>query len=123
MKLDFQIIYEKLKCHLPFGSYDKNQICQDEREQAKAILKMATNQDLCIFPCRHLGNLAISSSRAQEGFYFFYFKRHLQKYESKYTYGLVDLFAALGGYLGSFLGVSLFHLRDGFAYLIRKAIY
>lgn len=44
----------------------------------------------------------------------------MQEVKTMYTW--IDLFAALGGYLGSFLGVSLFHLRDGFAFILRKVI-
>ena len=74
----------------------------------------------CKHPCQYLGNIELSSKETRPGSIILWFKKYVQVFETNYTYGLLDLFAALSGYLGSFLGVSLFHLRDGLAYFIRK---
>ena len=102
----------------------KDNICKDQNQVEKAIKIFNTtlHNYSCNYPCEYLSDLNNHQVEAIPGSHFFMFKRFVEKRTAKHLYSLIDLFAALGGYLGSFLGVSLFHLREGFAFLIKKAI-
>ena len=72
-------------------------------------------------PCKHLGDFyLLEKSNTVPGYHTFSFSSFLEKLESKYSYQFIDLFADLGGYLGVFLGTSLFQLKDVFAYFFEK---
>ena len=115
-----QDIEKQFGCITPFGSR-KDNVCTNVTIGEK-IARLDGYAPVCKFPCEHLGDIDISSRQIPPGKIKLRFKKNVRRFESKYTYSLVDLFAALSGYLGSFLGVSLFHLRDGLAYAIRKLI-
>ena len=102
-------------------------ICTDKAKIMKALRiqeNMKYNHS-CKSPCGFLGNFAnnIAKDPDPNDGHLLMFKRILERRQSKYIYSITDLLAALGGYLGSFLGASLFHLKDGFAFLVRKAIH
>ena len=113
-----QEIKNKFGCTTPYGNIKKD-ICTNSTI-GKLIAERSGYKPACKHPCQYLGNFELSSKIAIPGMTKLWFKKYVQVFETKYTYSLLDLFAALGGYLGSFLGVSLFHLRDGLAYLIKK---
>ena len=113
-------------CRTPFGSTNKTNLCGNSTLRAEMAKRKFLYEDSCLFPCDYLGNIDLSeraSDSSNPGKIKLRFKRYIQKFQTRNTYSLVDLFAALGGYLGSFLGVSLFHLKDGLAYLIRKFLH
>ena len=120
LNVSTKVIERKFGCITPFGS-KKKKICTNVTIGEK-IAKLDDYSPVCKLSCDHLIDFDISEKHDSPGQMKFRFKEQIRRYESKYTYGLVDLFAALSGYLGSFLGVSLFHLRDGLAYAIRKLI-
>ena len=113
-----QEIKNKFGCTTPYGNIKKD-ICTNS-SIGKLIAETNGYKPACKYPCQYLGDFELSSKEVRPGLIRLWFKKYVRVFETKYTYSLVDLFAALGGYLGSFLGVSLFHLRDGLAYLIRK---
>ena len=112
---------QKYGCSTPFGS-NKTNMCKkiDTTKYFEIYSKVQLNGSNPT-PCKFLGNFYLSEKKATlPGLHIFAFSSFVQKYESKYSYQWLDLFADLGGYLGIFLGTSLFQLKDGFAYLIKK---
>ena len=99
-------------------------ICTDNNkiEEALKIQEDMKFNHSCLMPCKFL--LDFTNDGVENPYvdntHYLLFNSELEKRQAKYIYGIIDLLAALGGYLGSFLGVSLFHLREGFAFLIRK---
>ena len=81
----------------------------------------------CKFPCEFLGSFNNQKEELLQDQYpdvqILSFRGSVEKHQSKYIYTEVDLFAALGGYLGSFLGISLLQFSDLFAILLRKVIH
>ena len=72
-------------------------------------------------PCKFLGNfILVEKQNSFPERLVIQLNSAVQKIESKYSYQFLDLFADLGGYLGIFLGYSLFQLKDAIAYLMRK---
>ena len=94
----------------------------DKIEEALKIQEEMKFNHSCLMPCKFLLDFTNGVVEDPSANYtnFLIFNRELEKRQAKYIYGIIDLLAALGGYLGSFLGISLFHLREGFAFLIRK---
>ena len=118
-----QAALKKLACQTPFGP-KRNQTCTEleKMREAVRIHDQVMMNSSCLYPCQYLGNFYISKNIEPAGQHLFLFKRFVQKQETKPTYSSIDLFAALGGYLGSFLGISLFHLKDCFAFFLKKFV-
>ena len=123
----FNQTMEKVGCTTPFVQ-DLSKVCKDvskEKEAMEIYDKIYMNPP-CLYPCKYLSNFGLTFSPfkkdEEKGKETFYFLRYTQKYKSVYTYNLLDLFAALGGYIGFFLGFSIFHLRDAISKLIHKLI-
>ena len=49
-----------------------------------------------------------------------FFREYIRKSETIYTYTALDLFAAVGGYMGLFLGYSIFQLSDLISFIFQK---
>ena len=115
---------EKVGCTPPFVKSLDN-ICNNQESAKKAmeIYKQENVNSSCLYPCHYLSNFDISTisweSHTNREFGIF-FKRFVQMNASKCTFSGLDLFAAVGGYIGLFLGVSIFNLRDGVAFIIRR---
>lgn len=48
------------------------------------------------------------------------FPKYIKLNTSRYSYTLLDLFANIGGYIGLFLGLSIFQIKDGVGFIIKK---
>ena len=114
----------EIGCTTPYG-LNISKLCRDEKQVQKSlqILRRVMRNHSCDYPCDFLSNFSVNQVKGDIlGTHFINLKEFIEKRESTFTYGWVDLFAALGGYLGSFLGVSLLHISDGFTFLLRKTI-
>ena len=124
-KISDEIFKSNYGCLAPCG-LNKSEIChnitRDEFKDMSRIYTKVYSSSLCRFPCKYHGNFGVTPHFQYRGYYTIRFKPLVRKLESKPSYSVIDLFAALSGYLGAFLGFSLFQLKDGFAYIIRKVI-
>ena len=79
----------------------------------------------CLYPCKYLSNFGLTyspydSEDGGELREIFLLKKYAKQYKSVYTYKALDLFAALGGYIGIFLGFSIFDIRQSITNLIHR---
>lgn len=110
----------KLNCTTPFHM-DRSRICTND-SLGWAAINLHTDimyNNSCLYPCQFLSNFVVTRSGTKSDQTVFRFKPFVEKYEARYTYGVIDLFAALGGYIGLFLGFSLFQIRDGIVAIIK----
>lgn len=115
-------------CTTPYGR-DLDHICKNSTKAEKAFEFMINEYQAsnlsCLYPCRYLSNFIVTYDEEENEWdrqVKFNFKQFGQIYTTKCTYTALDLYAALGGYVGLFLGISLFNIKDGFAYLIQKVV-
>ena len=92
---------------------------------------MYTNSS-CLYPCKQLSNFILKTDHIakdtpntmdhQSGkkFLTLFFKKYFQANASKCIYDGLDLFSAVGGFMGLFLGDSIYQIKDGISFLIRK---
>ena len=50
---------------------------------------------------------------------FLRFNKFVKVSKARYSYGGLELLAELGGYVGLFLGISVFHLSDAFSKIVK----
>ena len=114
-----QKIEEKFGCVTPFAVNMKN-LCQNL--SIEEYYDVLTKEEFTFrYPCKFLNNfLIVEKRKSTPGKLVVRMNTVVQKIESTFSYQFLDLFADLGGYLGIFLGTSLFQLRDALSYLIRK---
>ena len=112
----------KLNCTTPLH-LNKSQICKTPKLgfEANRIHERLLRNNSCLYPCKFLSNFVVSKSyRHSSGNVALRFKPYVQNFKAHHTYTGLDLFAALGGYMGLFLGVSVFHIKDAIVVLIQK---
>ena len=119
---------EKIGCTTPFGN-DLENICWNSTkgEQAlKLFVDMNMNPRDCLYPCKYLSDFGLTYSPfdmiQDRGRNVFYLRTTVPTYESEYTYTVLDLFAALGGYIGFFLGFSIFQVKDVIIKLLKTSM-
>ena len=59
-----------------------------------------------------------SKSKNEEPHMFFQFEKFIRTTKARYAYQGLEFLAEFGGYVGLFLGISVFHLREVFQTLI-----
>lgn len=119
---------DKVQCLIPFGK-NTGPLCSERNlawiafEQLREGLYGGVE---CQVPCRHLMN-TISSINVVEiedqknaTSFLFFFKREVKKSQSRVIYGELELMAEVGGYVGLFLGMSVFQIRLGISTLLTK---
>ena len=112
---------QKYDCSTPFGLASRK-ICMtlNISEYQNVFFDIMRNKSNP-YPCKYLGNFYMLEKKTTlPGVHVFSFSSFTEKLESRYSYGFIDLFADLGGYLGIFLGTSLFQLKDVFAYFLKN---
>ena len=97
-------------------------ICIDSNQSQNAMLlyqEKLRNKSYSIKECRYpckFTRIFVKDKQptAGEGELRFTFNKFIKTSKSRYSYGGLELLAELGGYMGLFLGVSVFQLKDGF---------
>ena len=122
---------EKIGCVTPFG-ITKDNICKDPEKSKEAFELFSeyraygkNNRSLaCLKPCSFLNiRLSKSNERVTEsdhGKLTFFFEEIIQETKSYYSYGSREFIAEIGGYVGLFIGASVYQLADLFENIIRK---
>ena len=114
-------------CTSPFGR-NLNNICTDGNKSIEAMQLYNTliserfSTKNCLYPCQFLQiefkpnnklpgkGLALSGKASTE----LQFDKFIKVSTSYYAYTELELLAEFGGYVGLFLGVSIFHLNGAF---------
>ena len=113
-------------CTTPFGRSLEN-VCTNETKakMAKELYYNLSTNTNCLYPCKQLSNFILKtdhppkfhlSSKLLE----IVFKKYFQTSASKCIYDGLDLFSAVGGFMGLFLGASIYQIKNGFSFLIRR---
>ena len=107
-------------------------ICTDEEQTTEAIKlhgelisKIFTMKELCPYPCKFTrtyfrDKVKLNSDHQfpeyaeRSSSIFLKFNKFIKVSKARYSYGGLELLAEFGGYVGLFLGISVFHLSDAF---------
>ena len=68
--------------------------------------------DECPYPCSFTRTFTRDKSANNQGKLQFIFSNLVKITKSRYSYRELELLAEFGGYVGLFLGISVFNLRD-----------
>ena len=121
---------QKFNCTTPFG-IDKSSICEDPEVGMQALdlyKKYEFNyQGACLQPCYYLRLKIMQMKYVQDKNPLtkdfevtFEFEQQVKKSTSYYRYTFLSLVAEIGGYVGLFLGLSVYQLKDVFYGLFQK---
>ena len=115
-------------CTTPFGRSLEN-VCTNETKAKMAkelYVEMYTNTS-CLYPCKQLSNFILKTDPLPKvtrdesvKWLSIVFKKYSQASTSKCIYDGLDLFSAVGGFMGLFLGASINQIQNGFSFLIRR---
>ena len=109
---------EKIGCTTPFG-FKFEKICNEKNKsmQALALYKALFRETLqlkeCPYPCQYLRNWLMpwpGALKKNHTMRLRFNKYYIKVIKSSYAYTELELFAELGGYVGLFLGLSVFDL-------------
>ena len=112
---------ERIGCTTPFG-IELDNICTEQNkslEAASLFWKISANVEEvkeCQYPCNFLMNWVTTTgyrnktSNDADGIWL-EFDKYIKVTTSTYSYKGLELLAELGGYVGLFLGLSVFDLR------------
>ena len=105
---------EKFGCTTPFG-YRQDNICKDNTrgKQALDLFHELVNKrhfiEECLYPCDFLKLSVISvRGRENEDTFKLDFNEYIKVTEAYHSYTELELIAEFGGYVGLFLGISVF---------------
>ena len=109
---------DKIGCTTPFG-LELDNICTEQNKSLEALemfLDILLNQKKtkCPYPCNFLINrITTTKYRDQTSVdkIMLTFDEYIKVTTSNYGYTELELLAELGGYVGLFLGISVFDLR------------
>ena len=121
---------QKFNCTTPFG-LDKSSICEDPGVgmQAPDLYKKYefNYQGSCLEPCYYLRLKIMQMKYVRDDHFWtkdfevmFDFEEKVKKSTSYYRYTFLSLVAEIGGYVGLFLGLSVYQLKDVFHGLFQK---
>ena len=119
--LYFQKSMEKVGCTSPFG-FNLNKICTDQilgKEATKMyedFFRQNKNTKECLYPCSFL-NIILTPQELRHNNInrtSFFFEEYIKVSTSYFAYTELELLAELGGYVGLFMGLSVFDLRHAF---------
>ena len=119
----FKKIMDQFGCTIPFVS-NTEKICS-EKEKSIQALKLFKNMkdsmfESCPYPCEFL-RITASPNKIRDhendetqGEITITFNKYIRVTDVKYSYTALELLAEFGGYVGLFLGISVFHFSDLF---------
>ena len=95
---------------------------QDKSNQAMKFYKEQWNNRYlikeCLYPCKFT-RIQIGSKIEYDGpILYIEFNKFIKITKSRYAYRELEFIAEFGGYVGLFLGISVFHLREVFQKMI-----
>ena len=122
MFVTFQNSMKKFGCVTPFG-YNKSNICTNSTLAKQAIdyytKEFKSLSDNCLNPCNYFIINAIKLREDKKIFgknHYAYvqlsFNEYIKTTTSYYSYLTLSMVAEIGGYVGLFLGVSLYQTTD-----------
>ena len=108
-------------CTTPFG-YNLNNICTETNESKRAgqlfdeLQRKQEEIEECQYPCNFLkvlvSPLKIRSESTLNNAIVLFFAKYIKVSIFDYSYTELELLAELGGYVGLFLGLSVFDFRQ-----------
>ena len=108
---------DKIGCTTPFG-LELDNICTDQNKSLAAnklfwdILSNKEEVKECPYPCHFLMNwITTTDYKTSYDRIWLKFDKYIKVTTSTYGYTELELLAELGGYVGLFLGLSVFDLR------------
>ena len=115
---------KRLGCGVPIGINIDN-ICT---EQNKSIAAMKLYKDLvsksftinnCPYPCKFTKTYFRDKIKIDQLTLHLKFNKFIKVSKTRYAYRELELIAEFGGYVGLFLGISVFHLKEVFHKIVR----
>ena len=106
-------------------------ICTDEKQSNEAvklhwelILASFTMEDTCPYPCKFTRNYfrdrrKLNPDHENPSSLFLKFNKFIKISKARHSYGGLELLAEFGGYVGLFLGISVFHLSQAFEKIVQ----
>ena len=108
---------ERIGCTTPFG-LDLDNICTEQNKSLDAtilfweILNNKKEANDCPYPCHFLtSQITTTNYNPSSDQIYLKFDKYIKVTTSTYGYTELELLAELGGYVGLFLGLSVFDLR------------
>ena len=122
----FEKMMEELNCTWPLFE-NKDHICMDVNSSKKALeigeKYYKKHVQRCKWPCKYLRTMIdglVKQKLKEELHVSFIFKPNVKVFKSFYVYNELSLIAEIGGYVGLFLGWSVYQLSDTFERLIKR---
>ena len=106
-------------------------VCTDEKQSNEAvklhwelILASFTMEDTCPYPCKFTRNYfrdrrKLNPDHENPSSLFLKFNKFIKISKARHSYGGLELLAEFGGYVGLFLGISVFHLSQAFEKIVQ----
>ena len=110
---------EKFGCTAPFG-YEINNICtnQNQSKHALELYRNLFNKRFaikeCPYPCIFMKVSFRSKTFRNSPGLTLQFNKFIRTTRATHFYGELEMLAEFGGYMGLFLGISVYHLRTTF---------
>ena len=114
---------DRFGCTTPFDS-NKENICTEKEKSIEAwkFYKKMTVSPIknCSYPCKFLRVLVTPAkvrnpqNEKKQGWIKMQFNKFIRVTNAEYSYTELELLAEFGGYVGLFLGISVFHFSDLF---------
>ena len=110
---------DKFGCTAPFG-YEIKNICTNQNQSKHALelyhslfYKRFTIKD-CPYPCTFMKVSFRNKNTFSPPGLILNFNKFIQTTRATHFYGELEMLAEFGGYMGLFLGISVYHLRTTF---------
>ena len=122
---------EEVGCTSPFGINIDN-ICTDTNKSKEAIklynqmIDKRQSIKKCEYPCQYTRStfmiLKMNKNATKSQTFTLEFDKYIKVTRAYYSYTGLELIAEFGGYVGLFLGMSVFHLSEAFEKIVNYFI-